>query len=251
MTETALPPLEQPRRFHFDWLLPAFIRPRAIFAKIGEYAGGAWLTPLLLLTLVELVKAYFGGNARAQFAAAQPVPVPDPGFGGVPQPGLEPVAPAAPDMMLTHIFPGALGVMGVWIAWLLVAAVLHLALTLLGGRSAMRNTMNVVAWAMVPFIIRGVANIFGYALFPNEMIDGLGLSGFAGTENLFLKALLEFVDIYLLWHVILLAIGSRFSSGLGWGKALGGVIVAVGLVLLLQALPGWVYAQIVSMGPLF
>lgn len=246
MTETALPPLEQPRRFHFDWLLPAFIRPRAIFAKIGEYAGGAWLTPLLLLTLLELVKAYFGGNARAQFALSQPVPQPDPGFGGFPQPGIEPVAPATPDMMITHIFPGALGVMGVWIAWLLVAAVLHLALTLLGGRSAMRNTMNVVAWAMVPFLVRGVANIIGYAMFPNEIINGLGLSGFAGEENLFFKALLEYVDIYLVWHVILLVIGSRFASGLGWGKAFGGVSVAVVIVLLLQALPGWVYAQIVS-----
>lgn len=215
--------------------------------RIGEYAGGAWLTPLLLLTLLELVKAYFGGNARAQYALSQPVPQPDPGFGGFPQPGFEPVAPAASDMMITHIFPGALGVMGVWIAWLLVAAVLHLALTLLGGRSAMRNTLNVVAWAMVPFIVRGVANIIGYVMFPSEIINGLGLSGFAGTDNLFLKALLEFVDIYLLWHVILLVIGSRFASGLGWGKAVSGVIVAVVIVLLLQALPGWVYAQIVSL----
>lgn len=248
MTETALPPLEQPRRFHFDWLFPAFLRPRAAFAKIGEYVGGAWLTPLLLLTLIELVKAYFGGNARAQFALSQPVPT-QPDFGGFPQP--EVVTPPGSDMMITHIFPGALGVMGVWIAWLLIAAILHLALTLLGGRSAMRNTMNVVAWAMVPFIVRGVANIIGYMMSPNEMINGLGLSGFAGEDNLFLKALLEFVDIYLIWHIILLTIGSRFASGLGWGKALGGVAVAVVLVLLLQALPGWVYAQIVSMGPLF
>jgi hypothetical protein len=42
-----------------------------------------------------------------------------------------------------YALPGFVAVLGVWIGWLLLSGLLHLALTLLGGRSANRNTLNV------------------------------------------------------------------------------------------------------------
>ncbi|MCS6909677.1 MAG: hypothetical protein NZM11_03800, partial [Anaerolineales bacterium] len=69
MNEAIAPTLERPRRFHFDWLLPALFRPRAAFSRIAQYAGDAWLTPLLVITAVELVRIFAVGAIRQARAA--------------------------------------------------------------------------------------------------------------------------------------------------------------------------------------
>ncbi len=249
MTDTALPPLERPRRLHFDWVLPTFFNPAAAFTKIGAYAGDAWLTPLLVWMAAELGHIWLAGNAAAQAALNAPLNLPA-DFANFPPDMQQQILEQAQanqatgaGIMLTHIFPGVLAVLGVWVGWLLLSAVLHLALTLLGGRSAMRNTMNVVAWASLPFVIRAVVRI-GYYLTGGAVITAPGLAGFAPEGNAFLTALLSLVDVYACWQVALLLIGARKASGLAWGKVIGATVVTVALVLALQALPGFVYQQL-------
>jgi hypothetical protein len=44
------------------------------------------------------------------------------------------------------------------------------------------------------------------------------------------------VDIYLIWNIILLIIGVRTGDGLSRGKAVGGVLITILIVLIFQVL---------------
>ena len=47
-------------------------------------------------------------------------------------------------------------VLGALLMWLVVSWLLHLVLTLLGGRGTSQGAINVVAWASLPFVVRAV-----------------------------------------------------------------------------------------------
>jgi hypothetical protein len=249
MLDTAAPPLDRPRRFHFDWLLPALFRPRRTFAHVAEHANDAWLTPLLVITLAEIARVLAVGNVRQALAATGQVTLP-PDFQFWPpsmQEQFMQAQQATSSPVFLYFFPAFLAVAGVWIGWLVFAGLLHLVLTMLGGRSPTRNTLNVVAWASLPFAVRSLVRA-GYALATQSLIGSPGLSGFVVADgtltSTFLREALILVDIYLVWHLLLTLLGARLVSGLPWGKVVGGVLVTLLLVLLLQALPGLAFAQL-------
>jgi hypothetical protein len=127
----------------------------------------------------------------------------------------------------------------VLIGWLLAGGLLHLVLTMMGGRGDTGSVMNVVAWAALPLAIRSLVRaIIVYA--GHSLIASPGLSGFitsdGGNLRLFLSAFLEAVDIFTVWYVVLLLIGVRAGNGISWPKALTGVFLVVLLILCGQAL---------------
>jgi hypothetical protein len=138
-----------------------------------------------------------------------------------------------------YVFPALLAVGGVWIGWLLVSGIIHLALTLLGGRGAPGSAMNLVAWSSLPFAVRSLVRIIAM-LFTHQLITRPGLSGFApqGEGNLaaYLAVFFSLIDIYVIWHIVLLIIGVRAASGLRMGKSVAAVILVILMVLALQAL---------------
>ncbi len=244
MTETTAPPLERPRRLHLDWLLLALSRPRAAFSRIAPYDGDAWLTPLLVITLTELARVFAVGTVRQAQAALGQVQLP-PDFQYWPpqmQEQFMQAQQATQGPIFIYALPAFIAVMGLWVGWLLLSALLHLALTVLGGRSPTRNTLNVVAWAMLPFAVRGLV-LAGFALFTQSLVNGPGLSGFAPSDgtplSAFLRELLIYVDIYLIWYLLLAVLGARLASGLSVGKVIGGVVVTTLILITLQALAGY------------
>jgi len=116
---------------------------------------------------------------------------------------------------------------------------LHLVVTLLGGRGETVYSVNLVAWASLPFVVRDLVRIVAM-LASGELIESTGLSGFAPPDPsggvTYLAALLSVIDIYLIWHVLLLITGVRAGNGLSLRKAAGGVLVTIGLVVAFQAL---------------
>jgi hypothetical protein len=88
----------------------------------------------------------------------------------------------------------------------------------------------------------------GNALFTQTLINSPGLSGFAPADGSLVSAivreLLVSVDVYLIWHVLLIMLGARLASGLPRGKVAGGVLATLLVVLALQTLPGVVAAQL-------
>jgi hypothetical protein len=144
--------------------------------------------------------------------------------------------------MFIYVFPAVLGVLGIWVGWLITFGALHLVLTMLGGRGSTRSTMNIVAWASLAFAVRELLRI-GYMLVAQHVIAAPGLSGFspAGVAlSPFLGALLGQVDIYLFWYMTLIVLGVAASDKLTRPKALGGVVFTIALLMLIQAVPGLV-----------
>jgi hypothetical protein len=132
-----------------------------------------------------------------------------------------------------YIMPMLGSLSGLWLGWLLLAALLHFGSTLLGGRGSMQSALNIVAWASLPFALRDILRIV-YMLSAGHAINSPGLSGFLSTPG-FLAQLLTRVDIFLIWQIVLLVIGLAITDSLPRGKAAAGVIVVMSLVLLAQA----------------
>jgi hypothetical protein len=97
----------------------------------------------------------------------------------------------------------------------------------------MQSALNIVAWASLPFVVRDVLRIV-FMLLAGHSIVNPGLSGFAPTTG-FISQLLTRLDIFLIWHVILLIVGFALIDALPRTKAVTGVLFVVVLMLLAQA----------------
>jgi hypothetical protein len=247
-SETVPLPLERPRRFHFDWLLPTLFQPRATMARIAAHPGDAWLTPILVLMACALgLVAVAGPLKQAAAQLGQTVPDEFQYWSPEQQAQFMQAQAATSGPVVIYVFPAIIAVLGVWVGWLVMVGVLHLVLTLIGGRGSTRTAMNVVAWAALPLAVRDLVRL-GAMLSTKQLIARPGLSGFApadgGPVSLMLASLLALIDIYVIWQIVLLILGVRAGNGLSLGKAVGGVLLTMILILLLQALPGFLAAQL-------
>ncbi len=250
MSETELEnlPVEEPRKLHWDWLYQVILAPRKTLAAITSQDKPNWLTPMLVISILILVSALAGIPARVQASqATATVPMDESYYTEDQQAQFAASDAAVSSPLFTYILPAIGGLLGLWIIWLLMGSVLHLAYTLAGSRSSSAATMNLAAWTMVPvglrYIIRAV-----YMLISGQVIQAAGLSGFvdasAGGTAAFFAALLTMLDIYLIWQVILLVIGSTELTKLSRKKAWTATLTAVVVVLLICALPGFLGSAI-------
>jgi len=244
MTEAAAPSIEPPRRLRFNWVPEVLLRPRQAFKNIAAQSGSVWLTPMLILTLTALVRVLLAGSIRQAAAASGNITLP-PDFqwySPEQQAQLMQAMQAMQGPVFTYVFPALGALLGVWLGWLVVGGLLHLVLTLLGGRGDTGGAMNVVAWASLPFALRDLVRSAAM-LVERQLIQNPGLSGFVSQSAdgssgwlLFLASLLGLVDLYLIWHLILLVTGVRATNGLAPSRSAGGVLIVILLVLAVQAL---------------
>jgi hypothetical protein len=240
--------LEENRRWRFDWLLPALSQPRQTFARIVASEASSWLTPVVVLMLTALVRVVVAGSIKQAAAATGQITLP-PGFEFYTpeqQAQFQQAMSATSGPVFTYVLPAVLAVLGVLVGWLVIGWLLHLVLTLLGGRSSSSQMLNIAAWASLPFAVRDIIRIVAM-LNSEQLLDYPGLAGFApggeGSGALFLAALLALVDLFLLWHIYLLGVGVRRSDTLPAAKAWGAIILTVLLVLLVRATPALIAAQ--------
>ncbi len=250
MNDLSLNSEELNGRWRFDWLLPALFQPRRTFARIAAAETAVWQTPILILILTGLIRTLVNGSvkAAANLAAAN---------SGAPPPGFEYYTPeqqaqlqqamaATSGPVFTYLLPSVVAVIGIYLGWLILGWVIHLGLTLMGGRGSSRQALNIVAWTLLPFAIRDVVRIAAMWT-TGQPLTALGLSGFApmgeGTSTIYLTALLSFVDIYLLWHILLLLIGVRAAEPISRAKAWSVALFTVITFLLIRALPALIAAQ--------
>lgn len=218
-----------------------FFRPRDTLREIANQPGSIWITPLLVLTLTAILLVVVAGPIKQAAAQSGQVELP-PEFQYLSpedQAKIQEAMAATQGPVFVYVFPALSAVAGVWIGWLVVGGLLHLSLTLLGGRGATGAAMNLVAWSALPFAIRDLIRTL-YLLSADRLIAEPGLAGFASAGgsvfSLYLNKLLAAVDIYLVWQIALLVIGVRVASGLSRSKAITGVAIAVLLVIVLRTL---------------
>ncbi len=120
-TEEVLPPLEAPRRIHFEWLPDAFFHPRRAFDRIVS-TSGVWLTPILILTLTAVIGTLVAGSLRQVAAQSGQVNLP-PDFqyySPEQQAQFQQAMSATSSPVFLYVFPALVALSRVWIGWLLV-----------------------------------------------------------------------------------------------------------------------------------
>jgi hypothetical protein len=238
------------KRLRLDWITGVIIHPRRTFEHIASQNKGVWLTPILILTLTTLLRVLVSGWIRQGIVLSSGPQLP---------PDFEYYSPeqqaqfmqaiqATTGPVFMYVFPLIAALSGVWVGWILVSGVLHLVATLSGGRGGMGLAVNLVAWASIPFAVRDIVRISAM-LVTRQLIDTAGLSGFApaGGEAGYLFALLSLIDIYIIWHMLLLILGVRVGMGLSTIKAILVVLFTVGLVVGMQALLNYLVNRLGSL----
>jgi hypothetical protein len=249
MSDLTLSPLyDDNRRWRFDWVLPALFQPRRAFAKITSAETAVWQTPIAILAITALVRTLVAGGIRQAAAAQGQITLP-PGweyYTPEQQAQFQQAMTATSGPVFTYLLPAIMAVLGIYLSWLVLGWLLHLLLTLFGGRGSSQQALNVVAWATLPYAIREVIRIVGMWN-SGQLLTNLGLSGFApageGTMALLLLAILTLVDIYLLWQILLLALGARLIANISRPKVWLSVLISVLILLVLRVVPALLGAQ--------
>jgi hypothetical protein len=224
-----------PRRFDLPRAQAMLFRPRRGFQEMASESRATWLTPMLLLSITAILVVMVAGYVKSQAAITGEVQLPPDWEFWTPemQNNFMQAQQATQGPVFLYIMPMVSSLTGLWVGWLLLAALLHFGSTLLGGRGSMQSALNIVAWSSLPFAVRDILRVV-FMLAAGHAIVSPGLSGFTSTPGL-VTQLLARVDIFLLWQVILLIIGFALTDGLARGKAVTGVLVVIILVLLAQA----------------
>ncbi len=240
MADVALTPLEPPRRFPLDWIPGVLFTPRQIMPKIAAQSRAVWFFPLMILTLTAVIYTVVAGPIKIREAQMKGpnLPADYQYYSPEQQAQIMQAWEATQKPVFIYVFPGLIAVGKVWVVWLIVGGVLHLALTMLGGRGSAATTMNIVAWASLPYAVRDAVRIIAM-LSTQQMVASPGLSGFAPVGEarfyVFLNSLLALIDIYVIWNIVLLVIGVRAATRVTPGKAFGAVLVTILLALVLGA----------------
>jgi len=249
MLDASIQPTSRSRNNRYSWLVGIFVRPRVTINQIAAQSNGAWVLPLLVLSLFALVNVASSGWLKQVAAQSGQVQLP-PDFQYYPpeqQEKFMQAVAATSGPAFVYVLPALARILTVFVGWLLVGNLLHLVLTMFGGRNTTTSTLNLVAWAGLPFALRDLVRTVAMLL-TRQLIQAPGLSGFAPTQagklSQYLVHLLSLVDIYLIFHLILLGLGARTIGGLSARKAWGGVVVTMLVLIGLQALVGFGLAQL-------
>jgi hypothetical protein len=240
---------QKPLRKTLRWIPGVIFRPRRMFAELAEENRSTWFWPLAVLAVVMLLGVAANGSIKHANSMTGEISLP-PNFqyySPEMQERFMQATQATSSRTFLYVLPAVLRVSGIFTLWLITGGLLHLILTMFGGRAAGGTVLNVAAWAAMPFAVRETVRFF-YVLFSRHLIVSQGLSGFAptgtGTLALLLSATLALVDIYLLWHMALVFVGTRAASGLSFGKNLSAVAITFVLLVGLQALVGYGLARL-------
>lgn len=223
------------RRFDLSRLLSLITRPRAVFGEMASEARATWLTPMLVLTVTAILVVVVAGYLKTQAAMLGEIELPPDWQYWSPdmQQNYMQAQQATQGATFMYIIPLVGALTTLWVGWILVAGLLHLGSTLLGGRGSMQSALNVVAWASLPFVLRDILRVV-FMLATKHTIASPGLSGFAASAG-FVSQLLARVDLFWMWYLILLIIGFAIADGLPRNKAFVGVVAVLLLVLAAQA----------------
>lgn len=252
MADVVSTTVETPKRFHLDWIPGVLLHPGAAFRQISEQNRRVWVTPILILTLVTLARVLIAGSIRQQLAltGTQVLPPNFEYYTPEQQAQFQQAMQSTSGPVFVYVFPAIVALFGVWIGWLLVGGLLHLVVTLFGGRGETSYSINLVAWASLPLAIRELVRAVSM-LATRQLIQAPGLSGFAPAspsgELTYIAALLAFIDIFFIWHIILLIIGVKVGNSLPTLKSMVSVIITTGIVIGVVALMNFLVGKLSSL----
>ncbi|HEY6072286.1 MAG TPA: Yip1 family protein, partial [Anaerolineales bacterium] len=205
------------------------------FQKIAELQRSVWQAPMLLLSLTTFLSIVVGGyfKARAAMMGTAPLPMNFQYWTPEMQQNYYQAQQAMQGPVFVYIIPLVGGLVSLWLGWLILAGILHLISTLFGGRGSLGGAFNVAGFALLPFAVRDVLRLI-FIIITRQGITSPGLSGFASGAG-FAAQLLSHLDIFLIWHILLLIIGLAAADELPHRKAALSAVSSVVLIMLAQA----------------
>ncbi|MDX9863552.1 MAG: YIP1 family protein [Anaerolineaceae bacterium] len=228
------------------WLLSIFTHPTRTLHEILGNSKAIWLWPVLLLSLLAVIRILVSGPIQIQSAQGIEVIPPDfQYYTPEQQEQFQSAISVNQGPVMVYVLPGLAAVLGVWLHWFLLGALLHLALTLNGSRSSNTAALNLTAWASLPLALREIVRIFSI-LFTHRLIQSPGLSGFASGG--FLSALLAQIDAYFLWQIVLILIGALHISGMTRAKTWIVTLTTILIVMGLLAIPAYLVTRLSGIG---
>jgi len=236
------------RRFDLPRMFAVFFNPRSAFAEIASETRSTWLTPMLVLSITAALVVIVAGYVRSHASMMGEVQLPPDWQYWTPdmQNNFMQAQQATQGTAFVYVIPFVGAMTTLWLGWVMLSGMTHLATTLLGGRGTMQGSFNVVAWACLPFAIRDILRIF-YMMLAGHTIVSSGLSGFVAGAG-FLSALLAHVDLFLVWVFVLLLFGVSSSEKLSTSKAALGVILVFIIALILRAGMGMAGSSLSGLG---
>ena len=136
----------------------------------------------------------------------------------------------------------------IWIAWFWLSGVFR-SFFILAGLRTEYNPRFLISWSMTPFVIRNIVRII-YSLITQIPITSPGLSGLIqqseGFIHIFISQVLAHIDIYLVWHIILITIGLKHIHSISRPQRILVLIISVLSLFALWGLLGTIsdYLQI-------
>lgn len=245
-------PIRTPER-HWRWFLDIFITPRRVFNTLASFQNHAWAMPMLLLTALIILASIAGGPARLQHTIMnlnQP-PADFEFWSAEQQNQFYEGQTAMQGPLFTVFFPMISSLAGLWLGWFLLGSILHLLMTLKGSRQSREVYLNFAAWAALPFLFRSLVQIISL-LSTRQIIQNPGLSGLISQQadgwQAYARLVLGMVDLYNLWFIGLLLLGSPIISGLKSGKAISTTLIACLIFIVLALIPGIIRLQLGGLG---
>ena len=238
------------RRGPIRLLWGMIVRPRATLEYLKEHGRRAWWLPAILAVLLVAAPVVVAGPIRVretrETILATQEEIAEQRGRALTDEQREQMVSYGASSLITTVFPAVGGVVGLIVGWLAWAGGLYLAGMALGGRSTFGTMVRTVVWTWLPFVLRGLIQTV-YILASDRTIAHQGLSGFVQSDRAIgelvaaspsldqrlLVSVLSRVDLYLVWHLILLFVGVRVVTQLSRRKT---VLVTLVVWLLLTAL---------------
>lgn len=230
---------EQNKRINFSWVPEVIFHPRRAFQRISSYTNAVWLTPLLILSFMVVINVIVDGRLKIQATSLGEITYPPDFQYYTPEQQAQylQAIQSTQGPVFTYVLPSIASILGVWFGWLVLGGILHLVTTLFGGRGSTAISLNIVAWASLPLVLRELIQII-YTLSAQKLITSPGLSGFSPTGEtgwpLLLGQIFKLIDIYLIWQIVLLILGTRLSTGLNPSKSFFSVVLSILVIFILQ-----------------
>lgn len=222
-------------------LLDVIASPGRAFAEITRRQGTVWLLPAFIVLaslIIYLVVAapYTAALAQKQLQAQLATLPPD---------QAETVAQQA-QRFVSPVFiivsGGLTGVVVQALIWLLVSGILYFGILLAGGDATYSAVWAVTPWLFIPEAVRNLVMAL-WVYMHKALLQYQGLSFLIASGDIQadsrnpLFGVLQQIDLFNAWHVVLVYIALRRGLGVSRGGALVVTVLYVAIMLGLSALP--------------
>jgi hypothetical protein len=205
-------------------------RPVVTMSYVGKKPGWAWVMPALLVLVGLVVFSVVTAPLTSELALRQAQQQ----MASLPAQQAEQAAAqvekfTSPPMMAAFSVVG--GLVALVVIWLLGAGILYFLGLVAGGEANFAQSFAILTWSWLPYALRNLI-MAAYVAYSGKLLNP-GLSSLVATGDQakdaanWLYGLLSQVDLFYLWHLILVIVGLAAVGRLSKVKA-----TIVGLIYL-------------------